>query len=560
MNRFLAIRQHLRQSKGIYLFVIAILLAIQLTWLLNHQFAHAAYRLGLAILVGSIIGTLACAIAAYPWGQAQGYARIQRLSRFLLPWTVVAALPFVDPHFPIITLVVAGLLLIYQIDRLGVARDVVGLACRSSNTRIWGVAAIFAAAVVVIATRDVNLLLHPRFWAEDGAHAFVFAWHHDWISVLLRTSHYYFFYENLASLLSERLVSLENAPLVMTICAFAIQLLPIGIVLLGQSSLFDSPLKKLLAVAVILFVPDSSETWLNANGSQYYLASATALILCESDLDSSVLRCWIYRLFLVIAGLSGVLSAAMAPLFMVRYLRERQREIGIQAMVLVACIFVQAYVVLIEAGLANRTSSASMVTLGHILFSKHVVLPFYTLLAEDYSRYLVRLLLIKNFDYYNTIGLVSLIMMVVFIAFMTYRLRRSAALYTLWAFVILTLLAAFYGIGDTNNQVFILVNAGSRYFHVPNILLVLSLMAAACARPMIARRVPGPAIAITIAALVLVNGAHFFYQTPVSEPGWPIWREQVAEWRKDPNRSLEIWPPPWKFGLSPEKRAANRGN
>ena len=80
--------------------------------------------------------------------------------------------------------------------------------------------------------------------------------------------------------------------------------------------------------------PVSAETWLNANGTQYYSALITALILCEGSTQATRLKRHIFRLLLMINSLNGLLSCTLTPLYWIKAWRNREREVAIQAAIL----------------------------------------------------------------------------------------------------------------------------------------------------------------------------------------------------------------------------------
>ncbi|MEA1888749.1 MAG: hypothetical protein U9N50_03060 [Pseudomonadota bacterium] len=72
---------------------------------------------------------------------------------------------------------------------------------------------IFAAAVLFVTFRDISLLTHPRFRAEDGRHFFEFSYAHGWLDTLLYRPEYQLILSNISALIASRMMPMELAPL-----------------------------------------------------------------------------------------------------------------------------------------------------------------------------------------------------------------------------------------------------------------------------------------------------------------------------------------------------------
>jgi len=102
-------------------------------------------------------------------------------------------------------------------------------------------------AILLIVIRDVRYFTNPRFWAEEGTLHFAYSYNHPWYQALIHPQVGYLnFYPNLATVLAT-LVPLEFAPLVTTLAALLVQLIPIVIILLSSSMLWKGWLRKIIA-------------------------------------------------------------------------------------------------------------------------------------------------------------------------------------------------------------------------------------------------------------------------------------------------------------------------
>ena len=192
-------------------------------------------------------------------------------------------------------------------------------------------ALVLGAFVVIIVLRAPFLLVHPRFWAEEGTGWFQYASSHPVFQTLFfvhRDSGYLNLLANISSIfsaLTASLFSLEYAPMVTTLIALLIHVLAIAIILLGKSRLFDTPWKALVGCCIVLFAPTATtEIWLNTINSMSYLGVITLAVLF---LDASSLRGWrrwALRGVLVLCGLSSPYAVALLPLFVWSAWRDKK--------------------------------------------------------------------------------------------------------------------------------------------------------------------------------------------------------------------------------------------
>ena len=193
------------------------------------------------------------------------------------------------------------------------------------------------------------LLLEPRFWAEEGSIHFAYAMSHDGFRALAFVplnggpAGYFNLVPNLATWIAARCVALELAPLVTTLCALAVQLVPFAIVVWGRSLLWTTVPQRVAAGLLLVLSPCVvSDVWINTINSQVFLGLVTLLILCERLDDLGRIRRYVYRGLLVLAGVTGVYTAVLAPAAVFRAYRVRGREACIHAALIVAAVVLQA--------------------------------------------------------------------------------------------------------------------------------------------------------------------------------------------------------------------------
>ncbi len=416
----------------------------------------------------------------------------------------------------------------------------------------WLVLAGFGAAVIL---RHPGFFTHPRFWAEEGAFYFAnaaaVAHTSQWYRGLTYTLHGYLaLWPNLATTIAANLVRLETAPMVTTLMAFVVQLLPPTLVLWGRSDLWPSAGRKLVAVAIILLAPLSAEPWLNTINSQFYLALATVLILVEDE-PTRRSHLWLHRGVLGLAGLTGPVSCVLTPLFGVRTLVERSRERRVQLAILSAACVVQVALLLTrpESTLSERSADFSAIDAAAVVWNQSVGLTLFgldrandSLRALRAARFLAQLGAPLFLDVFR-LGLLSAVVALwLLIARGLSPIHRVTLLGSYALLVVLPLLGTL-----EDRPSLVVPGWAHRYFFVPNTILLLGLLAS-----LEWRRWKGASWLLgLLLAHALYLGLHAYRTIVFAEPSWPDWREEVAAWRRDRSYRPRVWPagPIWVVPL-----------
>jgi hypothetical protein len=412
-----------------------------------------------------------------------------------------------------------------------------------------------AAAAAAIVLRDPALLGGDvGFWAEEGSVYFQYAWHHGWRAALWATHQGYFaLVPNVATALATG-VPLEYAPTVTVLAAASIQFAVVALVAFGRAPLFDWMPARVLGVALVLLVARSDEVWLNTINSQFHLALAAALILIEPARDAGRVRRLALRALLLIAGLTGPGTAALAVPYAVAAWTSRERERAVQAAVLAVCAGVQATVMLGAAGqlgLEGRMAGLDLPSLASIIGVRTMVFPFLGAgIAMDVITVLERAGAHDPAARLG-VGLALLMLEAALVAWLAggsdARERRGLAA----AYVLLVAASVLGATGSRPEKaVFISPSFSTRYFYAPAVLLALAALSRTCAAA--AGGTPARALAGALpVAAALAVGAGFWTTMPAAGPSW---RAQLAAWRADPARPLVIRPRRWRMHLVRHRR------
>ncbi|MFW2439037.1 MAG: hypothetical protein ACN4GR_06670 [Arenicellales bacterium] len=410
---------------------------------------------------------------------------------------------------------------------------------------------IFSIAFLVVIFRDISLLTQPRFWAEDGRHFFEYAYKHDWLDTLLFHPEYRLFLSNISALIATRVTSLGLAPLPFSLIWLMIIASALAIVAWGNSPVWDTPAKKILVCAMIIFAPRSAEIWLNANGTQYYTPLITALILAESTVGSGIFKVYSFRILLALASINGVLSCLLTPLYWFKAFRHRNdRELIIQAAILSAGAVFQLFTLLMSSAHAERNLLSDASLFGWISWVKSVGLTFNTELAELLHNSVLSGAISIDSNTFTNVGYLLLSLWLLAVIFLAYRLRHHIAIYILASYVLLFLFVSIFGIAGPDNVYFIYPDLGNRYFLLTSALILISLYASIGSFTQGTKLRNSAVILSIILGLGLTNGIEQFYgQKLKREPTWPEWQAEVEKWNTDHRYILHIWPDPWVVNL-----------
>lgn len=417
---------------------------------------------------------------------------------------------------------------------------------------------IFALGLGVIILRFPLLLTQPRFWAEEGvfyfAKAYALAGSPAWHTAFFQVQRGYFsLWPNIATTLAANFFPLEYAPLITTLSALFIQAAAIALMLWADSSVWRAPIIKILGCLVILFVPLSGEVWLNTVNSQFVLGVISFLILCARANPAKPSR-WVYRALLIVAGLSGLVSTFLLPVFALAAVLERSKERLAQTLILLVCLAIQGAIML-EAmrdpnSLMSMRGGTTWITFIATAWSQSIGL---VSLGLDNMRAFFEIF--SNTRASNPAALGSLtallaILIILYLVVACANLKKQQRVIILGGYLLVITASIFGAVGD-DRAAFINPGFGGRYFFATNIFLLLmalgglqNVMENRSAK--LYQRIFGVG-AGALLALALFWGIRQFMPTTLASPGWPNWQQQVQKWRNDPTYAPEIWPPPWKI-------------
>ena len=397
---------------------------------------------------------------------------------------------------------------------------------------------IFASLLIVWVNfwRVPELFSYPRFFAEEGSLYFSYAYSHSWLNNLLTPQHgYYTVYNSIVTSLA-KLPSIDNAPLVTIFTAFVVQVAVSLYVIWGGISILDNLAKKII-VALIIPICSFPHVWLTTIGIHFWLPVVTFFILISSDTadrKNSIFR----ACFLVLSGLTGVISCFMTPLFMLRTYRDKSKEYLKYSIILTCCSLMQIYVFLHEyftqsVELAHRFKGNSFIP----VFIKYIIYQFsIPLFGRGIFQHesvikinnIISMVSTKlfNHDYFeNTIAATPFVLgMIILLTMTTICVKNSKQVeYTL-------MLLAFIIVSTISTVASERMSGGPRYTFVPTVIM-FTVFAASINIRTIKNALCNIGLYLMLLALFFNIREFRAITNMIYNTEYPVWKKEVEVWR-----------------------------
>lgn len=432
--------------------------------------------------------------------------------------------------------------------------------------------ALFALGVVLVFIKAPDLLLKPRLWAEEASLYLQYAYLSSFWEALTyapqNVGGYFSLSANFPAALSAHVFGIESANWVATYFTFSWVLVGLYLIIYPPSLILDSWWKRALVVVLYLFGPlNKQEAWMNSINLMSHLGIFSLFIFVQDtekqSLTSSLLSIWT----LIWAGLTGVYTIFLAPLFFFRAIQLKNTTAfsyaGVVILAALFQVFVFASLYLSSSIAGNKLKGGDFRTAITSTVAYHVVDPLIG--AKKTDQFLkgieARKTLVKDSPEPPSAYGLS-ILSLVFVSVVLLGLLFNFSQLKWW------LLGAFLSVSILSSAGAMNHIAGGRYAMVPGWSLLLFFLSGL--RP--SSEVITSFFTFSfrylrtgVVTLALLGSVYFGIQDQKRfryfeySPTAPSWTEQMAIWKDVPNHEIMVWPHPrWTF-MMPSREALNEG-
>lgn len=392
----------------------------------------------------------------------------------------------------------------------------------------------------IIFYRSPYILIDGRFQAEEGSFWFRNAFLKGSIYSLFQIfseSGYFNLWANIGSFLSN-IPPIEYAPLVTVYLSLLLKLYIFIFILYSKSELFINLKIKYLSCFIILFSPVmTAEVWLNTINSQSYFGILVFLMLFQKS-DHTIFRT-ISPYLIFTAGMTGIYSCALSPLFYLKYLFSKNKKDFTDFISITISLMLQMSLIFYFKISGLMFGSRFEVTLDKILNY------FYNVIFKAFfgGNIIQEIFLFINFDYntYKEIIFFGVSFFLVITLLIIYFIARKDKIFflILLAFIIESLLILFGSLYPRSVH--------SRYAVLPGVIIIfLILRLQNISINFILKNI----FSFLIFCSLLIGIVEFRYKTKYPELlsciDCPVWKNEILKWKENNLYKIEIWPYYWK--------------
>lgn len=413
-----------------------------------------------------------------------------------------------------------------------------------------GVCALALMMGVVLCLRAPAMLVEGRVWGEEGMFLQAGLERGIWEGMTWRSSvGYYHLQLNVAGVVAASL-PLAWAGWVMAGLGAGLMVLPV--VVMRTDAVWA---RRLPWVAVlVLGMGPSAEVWLNVASGQFVIALTTiALLITRATTRAGQVA---RVVGLALAGLSGVASVVLAPLFVVRAVVEWSRGRAVEAGVMVACLVVQAVLIMQSPGDTRRYALDDASQAGAVVVSRQVlqllVYPFDVLTGTDRASVAAFVRQMSDEPAGRVLLALGAAAVYAGIVLWAWRVRATSAGWCVGGAAVLVGVSMLASLDSTSTL--IEPDAGQRYFYAPNVLLMLAVLDCVLGtRRNAARRIGARRVGWVLVSWVLIGGL-LDYLRPEPTFFTPAdWTSRVRDWQNDPTLPIPHAPLGWQVIVPHEK-------
>lgn len=388
--------------------------------------------------------------------------------------------------------------------------------------------ALYAA---VSAVRVWPFLSEGRFWAEEASRFYPYIRTNPWYKGIL------FIYNghieiatNIVVFLST-LVCLRYAPLVTTYVSIIVQFIPVYI-LIKQRLRFGLDFY-FLAVFIIITagLPASAEVWGTATNLHFHFCLLASIILVTPVYSRR--EAYIYRILLLVSGLSGIPATLTTPFFAVQAFRTRQREKFIQFGLMATTAVVQIVLLVIfknEVGARSLQPEPGVIALA--VLAQQGLAPLLGYQVVDSLVPLLKMALATDWHFVLFAIFCSLPLLGAFIE--AIETRHAITIYLIFCSIFCSFFSLYGALGT---RTLYISGSGIRYCFASTAMQVIPLM--------IGFRYRKSMLCAVCVVFMFINSVNTLVSEATSPASFKSWDAAYSQAQAEHADVIDIWPTGW---------------
>tara|TARA_X000000950_G_scaffold192999_1_gene232751 strand:+ start:1515 stop:2777 length:1263 start_codon:yes stop_codon:yes gene_type:complete len=388
----------------------------------------------------------------------------------------------------------------------------------------------FIILLLIIFYRSPYIFIEGRFLEEEGS-----IWYRnlflngqfDTLIFVSNFSGYLNLWMNIASFFSG-FVDIYYAPLVTVYFSFILLVYIFFYILNSTSLLFVNDNSKLLGCMIILFSPVmTAEVWMNSLNAMSYLGILAFLILFEKDYSK-------FRninfIVLLISGLSGYYSSALAPVFLIKYFYFKNKTNLINFLIIFVSSLTQFSITIYSKMISEIASERFIIT-----YEKLINYSYNVILKSLFGREIIqKIISIVKIELLLPIFILTILIVIISLFKVIIDKKDRVLNLILISFLIESLLIIF---GSAYKDF-----VGGRYSVCVGIIcsfIILRLYYLYKERSL--KFLYAFLITIFLSTGFLEYKMYNMYPHFLSCIDCPEWKDEVNKWKVDKNYNLKIW-------------------
>jgi hypothetical protein len=397
--------------------------------------------------------------------------------------------------------------------------------------------------------RSPYIFLNGRFGGEEGSTYFAYAYNNNFIASLFFVdfhSGYLNMWANISAIVAN-FFDLLYAPLVSNYLSLLPKIFIIYIALYKDSLLLNNFNYKILFCLIVFISPlNVPEIWLNSINSQIFFCILTFSLFLIKNLKDKIN--YIYIFLIIIAGLTGVYSNMLAPLFYFKYKKYKTLQDKYNLIFISITTIVQFFIVL-KSKLSGSLYEGKIHSINLELLLNYVYNVFFkTFFSGDLIKYFHSLLGIKS----NLILIIFFVTLLFLLIQFYYLVKKNLDFKSENSFLLFSLIYSFIAItflviiGAAGNYV------GGRYAALPSFFLLNLIL-------FLIKFFDKQKIVYLFIALLITSLCTGLYEFRPNSKNkrvkyikfldcidCPDWSIEIEKYNQNKDYSLRIWPYPKK--------------